>query len=50
MIHSMGSLIISFDWENHINALSTAIIALFTILTWRIYKAMLRASKITERS
>jgi hypothetical protein len=33
----------------YLNALFTLAIAVFSFLTWRIYKAMLRATKITER-
>lgn len=35
---------------NSLNTLFTATIALFGVLTWRIYKEMLRANKIAERA
>jgi hypothetical protein len=43
----------SYDGPHHLvtytNLFCAALIALFTCLTWRVYKAMLRATKITER-
>ena len=43
----------TYDGPHHLvtytNLSCTALIALFTFLTWRVYKAMLRATKITER-
>lgn len=34
----------------YLNAASTVIVAVFTILIWRVYRAMLRATKINERA
>jgi hypothetical protein len=34
----------------YLNATSTVTVAVFTILIWRVYRAMLRASKINERA
>lgn len=34
----------------YLNAASTVVVAIFTILIWRVYRAMLRASKINERA
>jgi hypothetical protein len=34
----------------YLNAASTVVVAVFTILIWRVYRAMLRASKINERA
>jgi hypothetical protein len=37
-------------WDSYLNAFSTAIIAGLTFLMWRVYCAMLHATKITERA
>jgi len=43
-----------YDGPHHlitlINLLCTVLIALFTFLTWRVYRAMLRTTKINERA
>lgn len=38
------------DWITYLNAASTSLMAIFTILIWRIYKAMLHASNTTDRA
>ena len=37
-------------WVNLLNATSTAVVALFTILVFFVYRAMLHATKMTERA
>jgi len=37
-------------WFNYLNAAATTVGALFAILIWLVYRAMLRATKITERA
>jgi hypothetical protein len=38
------------QWDSRLNAVSTAIIAVLTFLMWRVYRAILHATKITERA
>jgi hypothetical protein len=37
-------------WVSYLNAVSTAVVALFTVLMWRVYRSVLHATKITERA
>jgi len=37
-------------WFNYLNAVATVVGALFAFLIWLVYRAMLRATKITERA